>query len=36
MATILEYMKFSLNVYKAPDKNLIGVPFGWISPRRAQ
>lgn len=30
MPTTLDYMKFSLNVYAASDKNLIGVPFGWI------
>lgn len=29
MPTTLEYMKFSLNVYKASLENIIGVPFGW-------
>ena len=29
MATVLEYMKFSLNVYSASTANLIGVPLGW-------
>ena len=29
MATILEYMKFSLNVYAASNQNQIGVPLGW-------
>ncbi len=29
MADLLEYMKFSLNVYAASDENQIGVPLGW-------
>ncbi|BCM25591.1 calcium-binding protein [Methyloradius palustris] len=29
MVSVLEYMKFSLNVYAASDVNLIGVPLGW-------
>ena len=30
MPTVLDYMKFSLNVYSAsPLENIIGVPFGW-------
>lgn len=29
MATILEYMKFSLNVYKTSIENAVGVPLGW-------
>jgi hypothetical protein len=29
MPTLLEYMKFSLNVYAASLKNQIGVPSGW-------
>ena len=29
MATTLEYMKFSLNVYAASSKNVIDIPLDW-------